>query len=390
MMPRDNIAEADNWWMIEAVDILDWENRYSHEAPFLQVGWIRMPGFDLVDMSTEIWYGESSDIPADVAVHFTSSMDISEPGAEVILYGPSSIKLDCDAVDTPEPELRTLALPALWDPVHRGQDYVPCRADMTGKWIALRLNASLPMDTYVFTVRIQTPVIDPPSEQNVWSLWLKDVHGNIIETAVDLRGQRILYGARAATPVVEWAPIALLATTFYVTIGLEVLDEFALPTAALLVQLPMMPGRRHAIQEPHDLRILKARGPGLPLASGTWSDTSDPHRILVYLDPNQRLRSGLYGISFPVHVLTPEEEWPRFNVWQLAICSSRNLCSVGTKLSDRGEVITVYAMGGFSERDTIFSGDKPVWEEHKFVAASSGFRFDPWLVLLSSILLGLN
>jgi len=388
LMPKYNLPKADNWWMIEAIDILDWENRLSLEAPFLQVGWVRMPGFDLVGMSTEIWYGESSDIPVDVVVQFTNTMDIRKPGAQIVLYAPPQIKLDCDDVATAEPEIRYLSLPGLWD--RKEPDYLPCRADMYGKWIALRLNNSLPKDTYVFTVRVQTPVIDPPSEQNLWSLMLRDVDEHIIETVIDYPGQHVIYGARAATPFIQWEPPALFATTFQVTVRLEVLDEFAIPISTLLVQLPIQPGgrgRRHAIAKPEDLRILKARGHGLPLASGAWSDTSNPNRIYVYLNPKARLRTGLYGIQFPVHILEQEEEVPRFNVWQLAMCNDRDLCTVGSKLSERGEVITSYAMGGFNELE-LFGGYKPLWQAHKFAVAACAIRIGPWLALSGSMLLG--
>eukprot|EP00746_Dinoflagellata_sp_MGD_P005035 gnl/MRDRNA2_/MRDRNA2_109728_c0_seq1.p1 gnl/MRDRNA2_/MRDRNA2_109728_c0~~gnl/MRDRNA2_/MRDRNA2_109728_c0_seq1.p1 ORF type:complete len:2008 (-),score=306.32 gnl/MRDRNA2_/MRDRNA2_109728_c0_seq1:38-5683(-) len=386
VMPKYDLPKEYNFWMIEGIDVLDWDNRLSLDAKILQVGWVRMPGFNLVQMSTEIWYGESSDIPADVVVQFTNTMDIRKPAAEVILYSPPSIKLDCDDLETPEPELRTLSLPGLWD---RSSEYAPCRADMDGAWIALRLNSSLPKATYVFTIRVQSPVIDPPTEQNVWSLWLRDVDGHIIETVVDLPGQHVIYGARAAADPVQWAPIALMATVFHVTIRLEVLDEFDMAISALLIQLPMNPGRRHAIERPEDLRILKNRGPGLPLASGAWSDFSDPTRIYVYLNRDVRLRSGLYGISFPVHLLTPDEELPRFNVWQLAICSSLDYCKVGSTQEERGEIITSYAMGGFNERET-YVGDKPLWESHKFGVASTARRFVPWLALCSVLLLGLT
>jgi hypothetical protein len=389
LMPKYNLAKADNWWMIEGIDIIEWNKRLSLDAQFTQVGWVRMQGFDLVQMSTEIWYGEASDIPVDVVVQFTNTMDIRRPGAEVILYSPPSIKLDCDDVETLQPELRILSLPGLWD--KPGQEYAPCRADMDGGWIALRLNNSLPKDTYVFTVRVQSPVIDPPTEQNYWSLWLRDVDGHIIETVVDSPGQNVIYGARAAADPVEWAPIAPMATVFHVTVRLEVLDEFDAPISALLIQLPMNPGRRHAIERPEDLRVLKARGPGLPLANGVWSDFSNPNRIYVYLDPKTRLRSGLYGISFPVHLLTPEEELPRFNVWQLAMCSNSNMdvCTVGSTLRERGDIVTSFAMGGFNERDT-YNGDKPVWKSHQFAVASDAFRLGSWLVLCSATLLGLT
>merc|ERR1719421_663318 len=147
-------------------------------------------------MPGELWYAALSDIPTDLVVSFKSTIDIPMTGSQVIVDAPPQIKLSCDDAKTPEEELRMLTLPPLWSNLSVYPK--PCEVDIYTGRLSLRLNGSLPIGDYIFTVRIHTPIIDPPPADNRWSLLLRDVDGHVVDTIVDYPGPRITYGLRAS------------------------------------------------------------------------------------------------------------------------------------------------------------------------------------------------
>jgi hypothetical protein len=248
--------------------------------------------------------------------------------------------------------------------------------------VTIRLNGTLMAGIHTITVPAETPVSSSNPEDNIFEVYLRDAAGRNRDVALRLPGEKMALGIRMVAWPLWWRQIPSYETSAEVSVPLEILDDANILVSQILIALPLGPPMKHL----GNVQVSSGRGRTLPVRETT---VPDENTILINLEPNVFLATGLYSIRFSVEV---PEVAPQVDIWRVALCATPpstpdvqavDDCTLtGIKRSGRGaSVIAVFTLSGFDAYSA--PGGSELLPVPK-TEASVSWRLQPvmWLVMM--------
>jgi len=282
-----------NTWLVEAQAGEDEQ----------QVGWGEAPGFKVVEMDdARLIYGGAPSFRTHMAAIFRTSQSLFG-GGRVDILAPEVYKLSC----------------------RESQGFAPisikgiqsCDDAGIGR-LSLTLNETMATGDYAFMLGATNPYITPA--QNLFSILLLDVGGNVVDARMLFEGQRIVQGLFVRPPSLEWSSSTPLARarvqiSLVVSTGLDPTKAIG-ATRALQIGVP----ERFSLITNRPVENLD----GLVTPEAGWFHMYYIERLvridLVKGDQEvpRIVPEGIYRFAF--YVRLPEFWMPNVNVWLLSLC----------------------------------------------------------------------
>jgi len=245
--------------------------------------------------------------------------------------------------------------------------------------VTIKVNGNLTRGIHTITVPAETPVSSSNPEDNIFEVYVRDEAGHNRDVALRLQGENMALGIRMVAWPLWWRQIPSYETSAEVSVPLEILDDANILVSQILIALPLGPPMKHL----GNVQVSSGRGRTLPVRETT---VPDDNTILINLEPDVFLATGLYSIRFSVEV---PEVAPQVDIWRVALCATPpgtqavDDCTLtGIKRSGRGaSVIAVFTLSGFDAYSA--PGGSELLPVPK-TEASLSWRLQPvmWLVVM--------
>jgi hypothetical protein len=361
LTPRE--VPPDTLWLVEAA-FLDADGDVQE-----QLGRAELPGFQLVDMPTEISYGALAGVPVEIAVMFESRVNLTEGTFYLHVLAANSLgRFGCGS--RTDGFLNPLSVGTL----------LSCSETRKPWSITIHLNGTMTAGIHTITVPAETSTNNGNPEDNIFEVYLRDAAGRNRDVALRLPGETLTLGIRMIAWPLWWRQIPSYDTSVEVSVPMEILDDANILVSSFLIALPLGPPMKHL----GNVQVSSGRGRNLPVSGITLPDQNS---VRVNLKSGVFLASGLYTVRFSVQVPTVP---PEVDIWRVAICATPpggiisglyDCTLTGTARSGRGtSIIAVFTLSGFDPY-TAPGGAELLPVER---AASLSWRAHPlpWLVLL--------
>jgi len=363
--PRANPPTEVNTWFVEAMSPpLPGGGLGSGQ----RLGRATMTGFDIVPMPAGTIYAPMPGVPIDLAIYFTTRVNLNESASIHIKPASALRRFQCGHARIGF--VQALALGDIRSCEDAGPDAEPWE-----RFISLTLNGSLPAGDYAITVPAETSLQMPAADQNLFEIKVRDSQGRNRDVALKIPGEGLIYGLRMIVWPLWWIETVPWATDVSVSVPVEVLEDANVAFAGLLIALPMQgPLMHHLVSGDTHMKVSAGQASTLPFRGGSWLEIPDSNSLLIHLDPNRPMSTGLYVISFRVRL--SREVKRAFDIWRVALCrKSTNPaedCSLkGIDRAERGSaVVGVWALSSFDPSQEPDGGE--LVPGQSFIAAPVG------------------
>jgi len=207
--------------------------------------------------------------------------------------------------------------------------------------LSLQGATTMRMGDYAFGIAIDIPPGQPLT--NTFNIIVRDTDNRVVDAAYGLMGQTIvpLTSISVAAPTLSWSRPPVIGQVVVISFGLDFLQPCD-KLKALLFIFP--PNFIHQVVRAGDVQNLNRMFP--VAVSEDWADWELQDRMKVLLEntaatPTQ-VPAGSYRWSFPILVPPSASDMPRWNYWQLCLCTTRACKEPGD-----ANVLVTFPLAGF-------------------------------------------